>query len=235
MRLTPLILLLPLVACASVESKNTLTDGLFADLTATAGGTGTTRAQATLRVGGGTSTTYVELVQDDVLTVTSGEVTETLLVMSLGDYYTYGADLDGDAEDTPFSFAFTRSVDAGAPESTTSLPAPFTLTGPNADAVFARATDPLVVTWGDAGSADAMQVTVSGDCIFDHFVAVEGDPGTVTIEPGTLRPIDEETPQSCAAKVVVERRRDGTLDAGFGEGGVIYGAQSREVGIRLDP
>lgn len=235
MRLTPLVLLSPLVACASVESKDTLTDGLFAELTAIADGTGATRAQATLKVGGSTSNTYVELVQDDVLTVTAGELTETLLVTSIGDFFTYIADLDVDAADTPLAFAFTRSVDAGAPESTASLPSPFTVTGPNADAVFAHGADPLVVTWGDAGSTDAMQVKVSGDCIFDHVVAVEGDPGTVTIEPGTLRPIDEETPGACAAKVMVERRRDGALDAGFGEGGVIYAAQSREVGIRLDP
>lgn len=235
-RLLPaLALFAPLAACESVESKDTLTDGLFASLTAVAGGTGVTHASATLKVGGATSNTYVELVEDDVLTVTSGELTETLLAMNIGDYFTYGADLDVDAADTPFTFAFTRSVDAGAPESAVSLPSPFAITGPAANSVFSRAADPLVVTWGDANSPDAVQVQISGDCIFDHFVAVDGDPGTLTIEPGTLLPVDEENPQACAAKVVVERRRDGTLDAGFGEGGIVYAAQVREVGIRLDP
>ncbi|MDP2310763.1 MAG: hypothetical protein Q8P18_32395 [Pseudomonadota bacterium] len=230
-----LILLLPLAACESVESKDTLTDGIYADYAAVTEGNGITRAQATLRVGGGTSNTFVELVGDDVLTVTAGGITETLLSANIGDYFTYLADLDVDAADTSFAFAFTRTVDAGAPQSTVSLPSPFTLTGPAADTVFSRATDPIVVTWGDAGSTDALQVKLTGDCIFDHLVSVDGDPGTVTIEAGTLLPTNEETPEACAVSLVVQRRRDGTLDAGFGEGGVVYAAQTRAVGIRSDP
>jgi hypothetical protein len=232
MRVIPLLSLL--AACESVDSSDTMTDGIYAAFTATSDGA-VTQAQATLRVGGATSNTYVELVDGDILTVTDGVNSETMLPSNIGDYYTYLASFDSIAEDTPFTFAFVRTIDAGAPESTASLPAPFALTAPEADSVFSRADDAITITWDPSASADDMSLTLTGDCIFTHSTTLTGDPGTYVIDAGSLDATDEDNPTSCDAKLTVERRRIGTLDPAFGEGGGIYAAQARTVEIRIDP
>ena len=67
------LLLLPTVAlgCASTESQDVRTSGIFATFTATSDGT-TTKAQAVFRVGEASSNTFVNLEFGDSVTVTVG-------------------------------------------------------------------------------------------------------------------------------------------------------------------
>lgn len=235
---SPLILaamVLPaLVACESVDSTDVLTSGMYADLTAQTEGEGT-RATATLRVGGGTSNTFVRLGADDQLTVNLGETTLEMEEVSLGELYSYIADFDSSDAGSTFTFAFNRVVDEGAPSSTATLPEPFTLVGPQPAEVFSRTTQDISVNWENSNMGDPMEVRVSGDCIMDASLAVAQDSGSFLIGAGTLESFEGTVDQACDATISVYRRRPGTLDAGYGEGGLVYGSQLRTVKIRLDP
>ncbi|MCB9758223.1 MAG: hypothetical protein H6741_13895 [Alphaproteobacteria bacterium] len=228
-------LILPtLVACESVESESVLTSGVYADLHAVSNGDAT-RATATLRTGGATSNTFLQLTGDDNLSVSvDGGEAEKMNEQNLGDIYSYTADFDAVNAGAEYVFAFNRLVDEGAPSSVAVLPEPFSVTEPAEDAVISRGAEAITVSW-DGGTDDAMLVKVSADCIYDHEVVVEGDPGTIVIEAGTLESPDGSADQACDATVTVSRRRTGSLDAGYGEGGLIYGAQDRGVKIRIDP
>lgn len=222
------------VGCESIDSTDILTSAIYADLAATSDGA-STHATATLRSGGATSNTFVNLEGDDVLTVTAEGQTQEMDEGYLGDIYVYDADFALGAADTEFLFALERTVDAGAPDSRCTLPAPFELTAPKGGAPYSRELDDLTVSWTPAGEQDAVRVIVSGDCIWDEVVDVQGDPGTVVIPSGTLLSLDEDNPAACDATVIVQRRRAGTLDAGYGEGGTITGIQARQIEIRTDP
>ncbi len=235
---SPLILagmLLPaLVACESVDSSDVLTSGMYADLTAQTEGEGT-RATATLRVGGGTSNTFVRLGADDQLTVNLGETTLEMEEVSIGELYSYIADFDSSEPGSTFNFAFNRVVDEGAPASTATLPEPFTLMAPQPAEVFSRTTQDIPVNWENFNMGDPMEVRVTGDCIIDANLVVAQDSGSFLIESGTLESFEGTVDQACDATIMVYRRRTGTLDVGFGEGGLVYGSQLRTVKIRLDP
>ena len=122
--------LLPLVACESVESKDVGTDAMSAQIEVISADGASTRVNTTLRVGGLTSNTYVQLTGDDQLTADDGTGPIEMSYLSIGDYWTYIADFSVAAADTNFAVALVRSLDDGAPSSTATLPAPFDLTAP---------------------------------------------------------------------------------------------------------
>ncbi|MCB9762766.1 MAG: hypothetical protein H6739_23395 [Alphaproteobacteria bacterium] len=233
--LIPILIFPALVGCESIESQDILTSGIYADLTVITDGDGA-RAQAILRSGGATSNTFVQLTGDDDLSVSAdGGEAVAMSEQNLGDIYSYTADLDEDAAGTEFTFAFTRTIDDGAPASTAVLPEPFNATGPAEDSTASRTADDITITWEPSGSADDMELKVHGDCFIDLSVPIEGDPGTYVVEAGTIESPDGTADQACDATITIMRKRSGSLDAGFGEGGVIYAAQSREIKIRMDP
>lgn len=227
--------LLPLVACESVESKDIGTDAMSAQIEVISADGASTRVHTTLRVGGLTSNTYVELTGDDQLTADDGSGAIEMSYLSIGDYWTYIADFSVAAADTPFTVALVRSLDGGAPASTASLTAPFALTAPAEATVFSRASDPITVTWDSSGTDDSMVVRLSSDCTLSATQEVAGDPGTYTFEVGSYEVADGSEAESCEGTLTVERRRAGVLDEAFGEGGEVYAAHRREVKIRLDP
>ncbi|MDP6931993.1 MAG: hypothetical protein QGG40_03715 [Myxococcota bacterium] len=227
-------LVLLLVGCEAVDSSDILTDGIHAELTASSDGD-ETEAKAILRVGGSTSNTYVNMGGDDQLTVTVGEETEKLREQHIGDYYYYTATVDHTAADSEFSFAFERTIDEGAPSSLCSLPEGFEITGPEEDTTVSRSTEDLTVTWEEADSGDDIVVFVESECAFNEDEDVSGDPGSFTFEAGSIESYSGYEDEACAAMVGVIRKRSGSLDAGFGEGGSIHGVQIRMVEIRLDP
>ncbi|MCB9796949.1 MAG: hypothetical protein H6741_30060 [Alphaproteobacteria bacterium] len=236
MNLRSLLLMSPLllVACESVSSSDVLTSGMYANLSVTADGSGTSRALAILRVGGATSNTYVDLTGDDTLTVTVNEESQEFSRQALGDYIEYIADLDVDAAGTEFTIGLNRTVDEGAPASTMTLPEPFALSGPQEGGTMSRTAD-LTFTWEPSGESDAMSWSLSGDCFFDEVGSLDGDPGTVVVPGGTLESTDEDSPAACDAKFTLTRARTGSLDAGYGEGGKAEGLQERVVEFRSDP
>ncbi|RME26760.1 MAG: hypothetical protein D6798_06010 [Deltaproteobacteria bacterium] len=227
----PLILA---VGCESIDSTTVGTDSIYADFAATSDGS-QTHTTAVLRVGGATSNTFVNLEGDDVLRVTSGDQTQEMTESYVGDVYVYSADFDLVEADTPFTFSLERSVDAGAPDSTCTLPEPLDVTSPEPDSVFSRSADDLTVSWEPSGEQDPVRIIVQGDCIWRTEIDVDGDPGTTVIAAGTIESISEDDPQACDATLTIQRRRSGDLDPGFGQGGTIFGIQERTIGFRTDP
>lgn len=236
MRITSLSLALGvLVACESVESTDVLTSGVYADISATDLGEGAVRTDAVLRVGGGNSNTFLNLVEDDNLTSAHGEDTQSMIEQNLGDYYSYSAQHTDPDLAAEFVVSFERTLDEGAPATTLTVPDPFDLTGPEADVTFTASQEDIEVTWDGSGSDDDMILLVSGDCFFNQELALDGDTGAAVIEAGTLEWADETEPETCTALITLRRSRAGELDPGYGEGGIAVGRQDRSVSVLVAP
>jgi hypothetical protein len=237
-RTAALLPLLALAACESVDSEAIRTDAMYADITVETDGAGTATVGATLRVGGPTSNTFVELAGGDRLSVKAGEQAVDLTEQSFWELHSYSADLPIDAEDTEYVIAFERSIDTSAPASSVTMPAPFDVVapeGPEGGDTFSREADAITITWDPAEGGDDMVIEVESDCTVHETFALQGDPGTVTLEPGDLMTWDSMADTTCAAELHVLRMRAGQLDTAYGEGGTIRAVQRRVVEVRLAP
>lgn len=222
------------MACSSSDSEDIRTSGMYANYTAVSDGA-STRVTATLRVGGPTSTNFVKLSSGDSLVASSGSESQTLTETHLLEIYSYVGTLSVNAEGSVINFNFDRSAaDEDAPNSNVTLPAEFSISAPTGgDQSRAQA---LTVTWAPSGSSDTMTVSVDGDCLRHRTFDVTGDPGTFTLNAGQVEPLNSgSTGSSCSATIAVARRRNGSVDPAFGEGGLITGTQARTVSIRSIP
>ncbi len=208
---------------------------MYADINVQADGSGVTTVGATLRVGGVTSNTFVELAGGDQLSASAGEVSAILGEQTLWAMHSYSAQLPVDAEDTEYVITFDRTIDDSAPASSVTMPAPFDISGTDAGTTHSRAEDEITITWDAAEGGDDMIVAVDSDCTVHETFAVQGDPGTFTIEPGDLTAWDSMADSTCSAEISVQRVRAGVLDPAYGEGGTIRAIQHRVIEIRIAP
>ena len=219
--------------CEAVDSQDVLTSGVYADLDVTANGTGLSVVQAVLRVGGKHSNAYLSLSGDDELTATADGDTRTLVEVPLGEYREYTTDFQFDAADTEFQVSFVRTVDAGAPNSVLTLPSPLELTAPVEGSTFSRSSEAILVEWSDSGSSDAMRWEAEGDCIDFARGDIDGDEGVQTLEVDTLESawadVEADEEGHCEVTLSLWRSRNGTVDTGFGEGGVAKAHQVRTI------
>lgn len=224
------------VACSEVKSSAVTTEGIYIDYAVVTEGAGSgSEANTTLRVGGVTSTTFVDLEAGDQLVVSVNEESQVLSQSSLGVIHSYDAAFTADAEGDSFVLAFDRADVDGAPETTAVLPAPFELTEPAADGVVSRSDDvgELVVAWDNQGD-DRMKIMVEGDCFVSYLASDQSDSGTHIIPLSYFKDNEYDSTTSCEATVIVERQRAGSVDPAFA-GGQALGIQKRSVSIRLDP
>ena len=223
-------------ACTDVKSEEVTTAGMYLDYTVVTQGEGTGSDVSTLlRVGGGTSTTYVDLSTGDQLRVAVNDEESVLNQVSLGVVHSYVQRFEADVEGSQFALSFDRADQTGAPESVATLPAPFELTLPAVDTVFSRSNDTgeIVVTWDNSGD-DRVNVTVHGDCFASYFALDEADSATHTIPLSYFKDNEYDSVSSCAAEIAVDRQRAGSVDSEFG-GGTSIGIQRRIVSIQIDP
>lgn len=224
------------IACSEVKSAEVTTAGMYLDYTVTTQGEGTgSEVNTTLRVGGATSTTYVDLSEGDQLVVTGGEEELVLNQVSLGVIHSYQERLVADTEGSEFVLAFDRADQTGAPSSIATLPAPFLITLPEPESSFSRSADTgeLVVEW-DNQSDDRINVAVHGDCFASYYALDELDMGSHTIPLSYFKDNEYDSVSSCSAEVFVERARTGSVDAEFG-GGKSQGIQLRTVNVQIEP
>lgn len=214
------------LACADVESGDVLTSGMWANISVTADGGGTSQVATVLKVGGADSNTYVELTTADVLTATLDGEEQILTEEELGDYHRYVTTFQSDQAGLPYTIAFTRSVDEGAPESVVELPEPFEML--EVDVSHFDATQDITIEWEPSGSGDFMELSAEGDCIWPYHQDLEGDTGVAVIEANTLEQIGDELDVSCEVTYTVMRWNNGDLDPGYGDGGIATGRQVRE-------
>lgn len=218
-------------ACSSVGSSEIETSAINADLSVSYDGGQVSTANALLRVGGDTSTTFVELQEPDSIAVTSPSGTTTMSAIQIGELWTYVATTGDTQEDDAFTFSLDRPEGTSAPDSTVSLPGAFTMV---ATATLSRATEPLVVSWEPAGAPDPVRINLHSACVTDPVIVLYDDPGTYTFEPGSYTMHDEVAGEPCDVTVEVHRVRDGSLDPAFGSGAA-YAEQVRTVDIVLEP
>lgn len=216
------VLTLSATACTDIGSGSLLTSGMSAVISGEADGTGDTEVTVVLRAGGIVSNTYVELEGDDELTVTSGAESATLSQRSLGAVHSYAATLPVDAEDSEFTVSLSRTVDEGAPASTFELPAP--IGDMDGSAVFEPNAD-YTLSWTAAADGDEMEVVATGECIVAYARELTGDPGSLVIPHDDITPLGDEPGLACDVDIELRRVRGGQVDPGFGEGGLVQGAQ----------
>lgn len=229
------LLLAAITGCEKVESTDINTSGVWANISASGGADGKSTVATTLKVGGATSNTYLELVGGDSLVASSGSQSVTMSAkQEFGNVVTYHATLDGAEEGKEVKVAFKRDVDPGAPSSTVKLPAPFTLSAPAANASISR-NGSLTVTWNAQAGGSSMHLSVSGDCIDTYSRDLDSDSGSYTVNAGDIKEAASRTGESCKATVEVKRSQVGQLDPAYGEGGKIFAYQSRSVEISSTP
>ena len=222
------------LACTTHDSDSILTSGIYASLGARADGSGRTVAHATLLLGNPNRLDFVDLVGDDELIATREEQMKVMVESQLLGTVAYYAEFDGDEEDTEFNISFQRTVDDGAPNSTCTLPPAFEIaTEPGAE--LSRSAD-FVIEWDLAGASDVMSWELEGPCIQTVTGSISDDSGSATITAGMVQKREGEgVEDQCEVTLEISRSRDGDLDPGYGEGGVIRCEQVREAPLLSVP
>ncbi len=222
--------------CSKSDSGDILTSGMYASISARAEGDGKTRVITSLYLGKPIDLNFIELTDGDKLVVRHASQEMIPTEGDLLNIVSYTATFSTDAEGEMFEVSFERTVDAGAPSSVATLPAPFTLTAPPATSSRAAA---MTLTWSPLGSGNLMHAVIDGSCIDLLDVPITGDTGTVTIPAGMIK---KRTPQqgqmipdSCTAEFRIERSKPGTLDSHYGKGGLVTGVQARKATFTSNP
>lgn len=220
--------------CTTTESDSILTRGMYASISATADGTGETTVGATLFLGPPSDLVFIDLVGGDQLIAHQGSQSKVMSELIILNIVSHTAKFAGDREDDVFEVEFRREVDAGAPSSLVSLPAPFTLDPVPASVSRGAA---FGVSWaGAAAGSDPMRWGAEGSCIESAAGTIVGDPGSVTMPAGTFKKLTgQNIADSCQVTVTVSRERDGDLDRAFGKGGTAMGVQRRVVTFTSTP
>lgn len=203
------LLLLNACTVETVDSKNVRTGGISATITANATTDAATTVTASLRVGGPSSNTVVDLSGGDKIFAAAGDKRLEMVAEGSG---IYQVDFNTAAADTEFVVDLQREVDDDAPKSSGTLPAPFSFQVPTMSTSRAQAIE---ITWSPSGTNDDMSLEISGTCIFQRTIDIAGDTGSHTIEPGTLASVDPNKPETCDLNVEMKRTRKGTPDLAF--------------------
>src|SRR5262249_5519995 len=149
---------------------------------------GSTTVSTSLFLGPPGDLIFVDLVGGDQLIAHHGSELKTMNEVIILNIVSHSATFQGDRQDEGFEVEFRRQVDPGAPSSTVSLPAPFTLgTVPSS---ISRNQD-FGVNWtgSSTGAIDRMRWSASGSCIESATGVIAGDPGSVTMPTGTFRKV----------------------------------------------
>ena len=210
-----------------VESTDVRTSGVFPVIDVTADGSGSTRVQVKLKVGGRLSNTFLDLIGDDKLTATAGGVTKVLDATGGAAYAaTFPTETAG-----PYVIAFLRGADdTSAPGTTVNLPAPFSVA--LASTEISRATTDLAFTWSPASGSGDVDASLHGSCI-DIVLETTPDDGTSTIARDRIHA--PTATDACTATLTLARTQSGEVDPAFTEGGDVTARQVRSGTFTTTP
>lgn len=228
------LLLSTLTGCLSASSSDLSTSDIAAEMTVQADGE-TTHVFAALRDGGPDSHTYVQVSDEDTLSIDDGFRPLVLQENNLAGYIYYTQDVTAQDAGTLFTFIFERAQDEGAPASTVALPEPFELTPFEEDAVVSRTQDPFVLSWSPASPSVPMHIHLSGSCIEQTEVTLQLDEGGYVFQPGQILSLDGTAEESCKLNVTLTREREGVSDARWAAGSSIMASHVRTQSMILDP
>lgn len=228
-----LILITALAGCSTTDSSDVLTSGIYAGITASAPGNGSTQVSATLYLGNPINLNFVELTGDDKLVASHDGQEKVMLETEILNIVSHSVSFDTDNEGDEFSVAFDRTVDDGAPDSSVTLPAPFDITPP-ASTSWSRQTA-VSVDWSPV-STDAIRWEARGDCIEIASGTLDDDAGTLTIAANQIQKrMADGVADTCPMTLTITRVRQGDLDPGYGKGGSIEGWQVRTLDLTTAP
>ena len=241
--ITFLSLLLVLSGCSKTESENVTSQGIRADIEVVSGGHGSSEVKVELRVGDGLFGTLLELSNSDRLLAHANGVTQQLGKDEDLFEIMYKTTFNIDDEGTQFRVELQRDEGVSAPNSIVTLPLSPNVTMPANDDTVALGSD-LTVAWEPAFTQDSMSVRFIIECrgtngsyysSDDTHSAV--DNGVFRINTSEISSIDPEVFDdmiNCPLEIIVYRKRRGSLDPGYGEGGRIVAIQRRAVTVQLE-
>lgn len=220
-------------ACETVEAGSLRTSGLHARLEAEALGDGKLTVKATFTLGPG-SLTSVQLAEGETLVAKVGVVSKSMNRRTLLGATWYEAEFPSDAAEAAISIALTRPADVSAPESTLTLPGPFTIGTPAAGTRFSRAMpNGFNVSWSPA-TADALRLSASGSCIEPVADLPVAGNSTVAEVPRFVAKSGSEA-ALCDVQVTVVRFRKGRVDPAYGQGGDFEARVTRTLTVSSAP
>lgn len=196
----------------TTSSKYIRTPGISMAIEVVAKSASASTVTATLQVGGPNGT-YVILDESDELYAEADGDRKQMHSVEQG---VYEAKFSVADEDTEFVVGLDRDEDDDATDNHGMLPAPFDITSSFPDEL-SRADDDIEVTWDPSGLDDDMKIAIEdeiGGCIaFDERQNIGGDPGTYTVEKGTLESQDSDMPETCDATLTLSRSSKGATDS----------------------
>ena len=220
-------------ACGTTNSDSLLTSGMSAEISVWGSSDGTTTVEAELYSGDPDQLIFVKLDDGDQLVATTASQSLPLVEDQIAPFVEYDAQFLTNTDGAQFTVDLERSLDSGAPSSTVSLPAPFTLAAVSTSA--SRAAE-LAIAWSPASATDPMTWQIDGSCIETAGGTVTGDPGSQTVAANTLvKAAGNGVADSCTATLTLTRSRDGVLDPHFGHGGSIVAQQVRTATFTTTP
>ena len=213
----------------SVESTDIRTTGIYPEITVTATGSGTSKVEVQLKVGGSSSNTYLDLTGEDQLTAT---VAGTSKVLDDTGSHTYSASFPVDEEGTEFVVSFLRGmIDDSAPVSSVGLPAPFDFGVSPTEA--SRATEAIDLTWDPPASGN-VRWNLDGDCV-QHASGSTPDDGVQALPEGSIDTFSSDRDKSCTVDIELTRSAGGNINPAFTEGGSIVARQVRTASLTSNP
>lgn len=218
-----------LAGCFKTTSSEKIKTGeIFAEFKVVATSDMLATVEATLMLGGPGSDTFVDLAVDDSLVASAATVSRAMHSGIFSGDGSYSAQFSNAAENAQFTIDLLRNgVGAEqAPDSTGTLPAPFTF---GAFTAFSRSQDDFTVTWSPSGTDDTMhlQALNDTDCSLSLDIDLPGDAGSYTFPKGSLKSTDAMNPKSCHFNVELTRTRKGSADSHLARGSSLELSQVR--------
>lgn len=237
-----------LQGCSKTESDNVTTNGIHADIKVEGKSNGTTDVRVDLDAGGGLGGTDLELSDGDLLTARAQGQTRTLTKSANLVNIEYITTFDTNAAGTEFIISLTRQNGLNADNSRVILPAPFTLISPQDGETF-NLDDLVPLEWTPFDEDGSIAVSSTYSCHWSNGLGgtdsiygtgicetVADDGYTTYTMRELLQDLWPETyDRGCTVEISLSRKRTGTIDRHFGEGGRIVARQSRHLEIRFMP
>jgi len=230
---------LMLSACNTEEtaSENIRTQGIWARMVVESKSNGNAKVDVELNSGGANGTNIV-LSPGDRLEATVNGVTKVLQEDNDFLDVDYETSFSNVPDGAPFRIAFIRSSGASATNSSVTLPDSFSINSPQNNASFQRNAN-ISLNWSPNVSGATIEVNQTYSCAnndggtFSELSSNEiNDTGSLLIQLANVTTLSAENvdkTKSCTLGISLVRQSQGSLDAGFTEGGSIAGEQIRQV------
>lgn len=246
------LIIASLGGCGKTESENVKSKGVHAEIDLIAQGDGYSKIRVRLQVGeSGLLRTDLELSSGDRLIAYAKGLSQELSKSTgiFGDIFdflfgiSYVTTLPFDDDGALFQVAFERSDGFDAPNSRVTLPDAFSIT--TADDLVYTDSDLVVVNWEPFNSPEKMSIEYRFDCEDVNFNSLVGSYTLLAPDSGQLdMPVAEiltrggqsamaDFTNGCDLEITLVRKRKGTIDPNYGEGGHIYAQQRRMIEARI--